>query len=143
MEGVWKGEESMQMRIEDIIIKKRVRKDLGDLGQLADSLRKYGLLNPIIVDRENRLIAGQRRLEAARQLGWKTISVVLLDRESKIEKLEIEIEENLQRKEFTTDELADAYIRLDKAKNPGFFLRIWLFLKRIYRKIFPRKKRTL
>jgi ParB family chromosome partitioning protein len=131
----------MQARIEDIKIKYRIRKNLGDLGQLMESLKKYGLMNPIIINRDNELIAGHRRLEAARNLGWKTIQVLVLDREEYAEKLEIEIEENTQRKELTTDELADGYIRLERFKNPGFFLRLWLFLKRFFRKLFRRKRR--
>jgi ParB family chromosome partitioning protein len=133
----------MQVRIEDITIKYRIRKNLGDLSQLMESLKKYGLMNPIIINRNNELIAGHRRLEAARNLGWKTIPVLVLDREADAEKLEIEIEENTQRKELTTDELADGYMRLERLKNPGFFLRLWLFLKRLFRKLFRRKRRTL
>ena len=40
----------MLVNIEDIKIKKRVRHDLGDLEALKDSLRTYGLLNPITLN---------------------------------------------------------------------------------------------
>ena len=59
----------MLVNIDDIKIKKRVRKDLGDLDALKNSLRTYGLLNPITITRDYELIAGERRLQAAKALG--------------------------------------------------------------------------
>ena len=56
----------MLVNIDDIKIKKRVRKDLGDLDALKNSLRTYGLLNPITITRDYELIAGERRLQAAK-----------------------------------------------------------------------------
>lgn len=41
--------------------------------ELADSIAKVGLLNPITVDQEYTLIAGLHRLEAAKLLGWSEI----------------------------------------------------------------------
>ena len=60
----------MFVKIDDIKIKKRVRRDLGDLEALKESLRLYGLLNPITLNSKYELIAGERRLEAAKSLGW-------------------------------------------------------------------------
>ena len=40
----------MLVNISEIKVKKRVRKDLGDLDALKESLRRYGLLNPITID---------------------------------------------------------------------------------------------
>ncbi|MFQ3620170.1 MAG: ParB N-terminal domain-containing protein [Spirochaetales bacterium] len=132
----------MQMRIEDIKIRKRVRKSLGDLNALMESMRKYGLLQPIVVDSENNLIAGYRRLEAAKQLGWKTISVVVLGRTEEVDRLQMELEENIQRKDFTMDELSDGTLRLEKLKNPGFFYRLWIKFIRWIRNLFSRKKKA-
>ena len=58
----------MLVNIEDITVKKRVRKDLGDLEPLKDSLRRYGLLNPITLNAKKELIAGERRLQAAKAI---------------------------------------------------------------------------
>ena len=132
----------MQVRIDDIHVKKRVRKDLGDLSQLMESMKKYGLLSPVIVTRKNELVAGHRRLESARRLGWKTVTVAVVNRESDLEKLELEIEENIQRKDFTPDELTEGYFALERLKNPGFFLRIWLWLKKLLRRLFSGKRRA-
>ena len=111
----------MLVNIDDIKIKKRIRKDLGDLEPLKNSLRAYGLLNPITLNSHLELIAGERRLQAAKQLGWSNINAVIVDNLNETEELEIELEENNQRKEFTSEELLEGYRRLDKLRNPSLF----------------------
>lgn len=115
----------MLVNIDDIKVKKRVRKDLGDLAPLKDSLRTYGLMNPITINSKNQLIAGERRLEAAKEIGWTRINANVIDNLDEISQLELEIEENNQRKEFTQDELIEGYKRLDRLRNPTIFMRIW------------------
>ena len=114
----------MLVNISEIKVKKRVRKDLGDLDALKESLRRYGLLNPITIDNKNRLIAGERRLEAAKLLGWTNINAVVVNNISAITKLELELEENNQRKEFTDAELLEGYKRLERLRNPSIFRKI-------------------
>jgi ParB family chromosome partitioning protein len=65
--------------IDEIEVGFRYRKDLGDLRSLADSIETVRLLHPIVVTPEGRLIAGQRRLEACRLLGWQEIPVTVID----------------------------------------------------------------
>lgn len=125
----------MLVEIKNIKIKKRVRKDLGNLEDLKDSLRIYGLMNPITLNRKYELIAGERRLQAAMQLGWTTIQANIIDNISEIDQLEMELEENNQRKEFTDEELMEGYKRLNRLRNPGFFYRIYLFFKNLFKKI--------
>ena len=126
----------MQVKIQDIKIKKRVRKDLGELEALKESMRTYGLLNPVTLNANYELIAGQRRLEAAKALGWETIAATILTKETDaIRDLEMELEENNQRKEFTQEELLEGYYRLEKLRNPGFFTRIWNKIKKIAARI--------
>jgi ParB/RepB/Spo0J family partition protein len=67
------------MRIEEIQVGFRYRKELGDLRSLADSISEVGLLHPVVVTPEGRLIAGQRRLEACRLLGWEEVPVTVVD----------------------------------------------------------------
>jgi len=67
------------MRIEQIQIGFRYRKDLGDLRPLVDSIAEVGLLHPVVVTADGRLIAGQRRLEACRLLGWTDVPVTVVD----------------------------------------------------------------
>jgi ParB/RepB/Spo0J family partition protein len=94
----------MQSRpITAIKVGHRHRKDMGDLESLVESLETVGLLHPVVIDRKNRLIAGQRRLEAANLLGWKIIPVRVID----LEALALgEFAENTCRKDFAPSEIA-------------------------------------
>ena len=126
----------MLVNISEIKVRKRVRKDLGDLDALKESLRRYGLLNTITIDNKNRLIAGERRLEAAKLLGWTNINAVVVNNISAITKLELELEENNQRKEFTDAELLEGYKRLERLRNPSIFRKILNAIVRFFEWIF-------
>lgn len=125
----------MLIPIEEIKIKKRIRKDLGDLNDLKESIKLYGLLNPITINKNFELIAGERRLQATKQLGWTNINANIIDNISEAEQIEIEIEENNQRKEFTNEELLAGYKRLEHYRNPNIFYKIFLFFKHLIEKI--------
>ena len=125
----------MQMRVDEIIVRKRIRKELGNIHELAESLEKHGLLNPIVVTSDKVLLAGERRLAAARILGWTTIPVRVLENATRIEQLEVEIDENIHRKPFTTDEAGDAFALLEKLKNPGFLRRLLSSLAAFFKKL--------
>ncbi len=127
------------MELGRIIIRKRVRQNLGDLASLMDSLRRHGLLNPVVINSKNELIAGHRRMESAKRLGWRVIEVRIIDTEDKADLVEMEIEENTQRKNLTTDELAEAYLRLEKLRHPSFFGRIWRAIVSFFRRLFRRR----
>jgi N6-adenosine-specific RNA methylase IME4 len=68
-----------KLPIEHIEVGFRYRKDLGDLRTLADSIAEVGLLHPVVVTPEGRLIAGQRRLAACRLLGFAEVPVTVVD----------------------------------------------------------------
>jgi ParB family chromosome partitioning protein len=93
-------------------------------------------MNPIVLNSRNQLIAGGRRLEAARYLGWRTINAVIVDINDSLPMLEYEVEENLQRQNFSSEELANATRRLNRLRNPGFFRRLWNAIQRLFRKLF-------
>ena len=63
------------LRIDQFVIGARVRRDLGDLDVLAQSIDELGLLQPVVVTPDGRLIAGYRRVRACQQLGWAEIPV--------------------------------------------------------------------
>src|SRR5258706_15898608 len=67
------------MDIDQVQVGFRYRKDLGDLRTLAQSIEEVGLLHPVVVTPEGRLIAGQRRLAACGLLGWTDIAVTVVD----------------------------------------------------------------
>lgn len=88
---------------------------LGDLDELAASIRDRGVLEPILVRRvadapqeSFRIIAGERRYRAAQQAGLFELPAIELD-VSEQEALEIALIENLQRKDLTPFEEADGY----------------------------------
>jgi ParB family transcriptional regulator, chromosome partitioning protein len=124
----------MKVRIDEIKIieKKRIRKDIGDLSSLMRSMSKYGLLQPIVLDRNYNLLAGYRRFIAAQQLGWGAIEAVIIDVNDKLSRLDVEIDENMVRKEFTYDEIDSAYEKREKFINPSFFQKICDFFKKIF-----------
>lgn len=92
------------LKLNEIIVENRQREDLGDITSLAESLRKYGLIQPIVVTQEKRLIAGGRRYAAANSLGWQTIDVVYRETLTEDELYELELEENVRRKDFNWQE---------------------------------------
>lgn len=47
--------------------------------QLAESIRAFGFVNPVLVDRHNQIVAGHGRVEAARKLGLSEVPVICLD----------------------------------------------------------------
>ena len=126
----------MQIPIKDIIVKKRIRKDMGGIETLAESLNKYGQISPIVISKKNILIAGGRRLEAAKILGWRTINAVISDSADELRRLELEVEENTQRRNFTDKELIEAARKINKLQNPGVFRRIWNAIISFFKKIF-------
>ena len=126
----------MQIPIEDIVVKKRIRKDLGDITPLVESLRRFGLINPVLLNKKNVLIAGRRRVEAARILGWRSINAIVIEAKDELSKLEYELEENAQRRDLTAEETARAVARIRRLRNPGFFRRIWNALAAFFSRIF-------
>jgi ParB family chromosome partitioning protein len=115
--------------ISTIRLQSRIRKDLGDIQQLMESLTEFGLLNPIVVTPDLVLVAGQRRLEAARRLGWQTIQCRVLSVAGQEGLIKLEIAENDARKDFSSDEMADALLRLDRIRNPRWYRRLWRWIR--------------
>lgn len=100
--------ETRTISIETIVVAARIRKNPGDLSELAADLRKHGLINPItVMDCQNgqyQLIAGLRRLEAAKSTGMTQLRATVLSPMQTEEMLALEIAENEQRLNFTTAE---------------------------------------
>ena len=94
----------MKLPISNIQIKpNRIRRvfDQKKLDELAESLRTVGLIQPIVIDEQNFLLAGERRLRAARLLGWTEVSVVHIDDLDDQAKEVVELEENIRREDLT------------------------------------------
>mgnify|MGYP000504072847 CR=1 FL=1 len=92
------------------------RVDLGgkDLTELANSIREKGVITPLIVSKKRdrfQLIAGQRRLVAAKSVGLKKVPVIVREI-TPSERLELALIENIHRKDLNPIEEATAYKRL-------------------------------
>ncbi len=79
-------------------------------GELADSIRELGLLNPVTIDKEKNLIAGLHRLEAARLLGWGEVECVVSSLEGLQAEL-AEIDENFVRSDLPAVEYGEMLLR--------------------------------
>ena len=94
----------------------RQRQDLGNIEELAESISRLGLINPIVIDSNNVLVAGERRLTAVRSLGWTSIPVQFADDLSEYELQSIEFEENVKRKDLTWQEECAALAKFHALK---------------------------
>lgn len=96
------------------------------LNELADSIRQYGVLQPLVVSRveketgegglvtEYELIAGERRLRASRLAGLTQVPCVIRVGDDSMMKLELAIIENLQREDLNPVDRARAFLRLQE-----------------------------
>ena len=126
----------MLVPIEEIKVKKRIRKEMGDIAALADSMKRFGQISPILITKKNVLIAGGRRLEAARVLGWTSINAVVAEIPDELTKLEYELEENIQRRDFTPSEAQEATQKILALQNPSLFQRIINAIVRFFKRLF-------
>lgn len=106
-----------KVKTKDISLGDRAREDYGDLQELASSLKKHGQFHPIIITPDNQLIAGGRRLCAAMLNGWDYIEVKYYEDLSELEKAEIELDENLIRKDLDWKEVVTLKKRIDSVKK--------------------------
>ena len=100
--------------VDAIRIGERDRSDLGNLDELADSIKAVGLLHPVVVTADNELVAGGRRLAAVKQLGWSEVPVTVVDLTTAADVLRAELEENTCRKPLSP--LEASYARERRAK---------------------------
>src|SRR5687768_1375628 len=95
----------------------REKFDLEELENLAASIREHGVIQPLIVSPGKNevytLIAGERRLQAARKAGLKTVPVVIRHATDQ-QLLELALIENIQRADLNAIEEAEAYQHLVK-----------------------------
>ncbi|MDP1964051.1 MAG: DNA methyltransferase [Reyranella sp.] len=55
------------------------------IGKIAASIERFGFVNPVLIDRNNGIVAGHGRVEAAKKLGWETVPTVRLEHLSDID----------------------------------------------------------
>jgi ParB family chromosome partitioning protein len=111
--------------VSDIVVDRenRQRRELTGIEELSESIRKSGLINPIVVTQDLVLVAGERRLTAHKHLGFDTIAVQYVDDLSEEELQIIELEENIRRVDLSWQDLVRSVARLDtlkRAEDPGW-----------------------
>lgn len=94
----------------------RQRKTLTGIEELAESIARIGLINPIVIESNGTLIAGERRLTACRSLGWDNIPVQFTDDLDEYTLQCIEFEENVKRSDLTWQEEVEAVAKLHELK---------------------------
>jgi ParB-like chromosome segregation protein Spo0J len=113
-----------ELPIGSIVVGKRHRTDPGDIKGLADSIDTIGLIHPIVVTPDYRLIAGQRRLLALNRLGWDSVPVnVIHTLNGAVDELLAERDENVCRKAMTVSEMAALGAALEELERPENELR--------------------
>ena len=103
------------MLVSEVIVEDRVRKDMGNIDELTSSIKEYGLIEPIVIGRDHRLIAGERRLRALTALGLELqhgIHYIFNDELDELRRKAMEVEENVKRKELSWSEQVLAKQRL-------------------------------
>lgn len=90
--------------------------DQGGLDELADSIRRHGVLQPLLVSEDGAdgyvVIAGERRWRAARAAGLQTVPAVIRERLGARDELALALVENLQRRDLSPLEEARAFEHL-------------------------------
>lgn len=95
--------------------------DPQELQELADSIREHGIIQPLILTRKSNstgytLIAGERRLEAARLAGLRNVPAIFRQATDQ-DRLELALIENVQRADLLPLETAEAYRQLNEEFN--------------------------
>jgi ParB family chromosome partitioning protein len=100
----------------------RMHIEPGDLIEIADSIREHGIIQPLIITKDENsekyfLIAGERRFRAAQLAGLKKVPVVIKDEKSPQDMLELALIENIQRQDLNPLEEATAFKQLQDEFN--------------------------
>lgn len=113
-------EDVVQLNVDQIVpneFQPRTQFNDEKIKELAQTLQTHGMIQPIVVrkkdDEQFEVIAGERRLRAAKLLGWETISAIIRDMDD-TETASVALIENIQREELSVIEEAKAYTQLIK-----------------------------
>lgn len=115
----------------------RIRKEIGNLEPLQESIAAVGLINPLLIDERDNLVAGYRRLCACRNLGWQEVEVKIIEfGGDELGILDVEIAENFFRKDFSPQEILESERRrqqlVEKNRKKGWWERIRNWLRRLF-----------
>lgn len=112
----------MELEINKILLGENPRKDFGDIDELSASIKERGVLEPLLVNEKNELIAGERRLRASVKAGLTKVPVIVKDLDSEAI-AEVKLIENIQRKDLNLIEEGLAFKKYMKdTKHSNEFL---------------------
>ena len=106
-----------------IIVGERFREDLGNIEELAASIKEKGLIQPLSINSDYTLLAGGRRYAACTALGIDKIPVMIREGNDEVDAREVELVENIHRKEMSWQERAKLTSRLHnlyKERDPNW-----------------------
>ena len=105
----------MKVLIEKIKVSAdRHRKEFEKIAELATSIEEFGLIEPIVIDQQFNLIAGERRLRAHLMLGRTEIEAVTMDELDEWHRQALELEENIQREQLSWEEEIAAKLKIHR-----------------------------
>lgn len=101
----------------DVHVDMNIRRNIGseeDMRALAESMKEIGLLHPVVIHRDGTLLVGSRRYLAARRLGWETIRALVWEDLTDLQRVRLQLMENVARKGLEQDERLAAMALLDE-----------------------------
>jgi ParB family chromosome partitioning protein len=126
----------IEIPVDTVTVSRPVRRDAGDLATLEASIRRLGVLQPLILDRRNRLIAGYRRLLAARRAGLGTVPALRVEADAdSLLAADIQADENLCRLPLSHEDFEALIERkqgLVQQRKPGLWSEVVQWLKRLF-----------
>jgi len=129
--------------LKDIIVKDRLREDLGDIEGLAASIARFGLIQPIVLNQSQQLVAGGRRYAACQKLALEHVSVCYVETLSQDELHELELEENIRRKSMTWQEECLSILEIHRLKKRRGALEGWRWSQRLAAEAFGMELGTI
>lgn len=111
------------VKLADIDATGRYRGDMGDIEVLAEDIKERGLIQPLSINANKRLLAGGRRHAASTLAGLTEVPVIIREGNDEIDAREVELMENIRRKDMTWQEqakLTQEIHRLYSEKDPGW-----------------------
>ena len=116
--------EVRETRIETLQVANQRRIKLGDVGRLADSIQAIGLIQPITITPNGRVVDGERRIHAVRLLGMTSIPAVTVDSlGAAVARLKLGREENVERLPMRPQEWVAVGMLLEDIDAPAMFAR--------------------
>lgn len=95
----------------------RQRKTLRGIDELAESIHRLGLIHPLVINDDDVLVAGERRISAVKLLGWTHVPIQRSRDLDPTYLHALELEENVKRQDITWQEQCDAILKYEELRK--------------------------